>query len=49
MRRAARVTLTITLDPDHPERAQAETDVFHRGYEIRRRLERDGFVVTGGR
>ncbi len=46
MRRAARVTLTITLDPDHPERAQAETDVFHRGYEIRRRLERDGFVVT---
>ncbi len=46
MRRAARVTLTLTLDPADKERSAAQTDIFHRGYEIYERLRREEFVLT---
>lgn len=46
LRRASRAVLTLSLDPENPARAAAQTDVFHRGYEIRERLRRDGFAVT---
>lgn len=46
LRRSARAVLTLSLDPDCPERGAAQTDIFHRGYEIRERLRRDGFAVT---